>query len=200
MVATLVLQRDENGDLHDPGGLMCNAAGRRIDGQGTAILEPSAATKDKVSLQRSLADLTRPSQFYTNRKDGIYDREGPENSAEDECILKSEVGCSLQRANGKLETLDAHVMMLDAQVSQTAEAVKKQKALVKGKAVESERHQVARTGVDRHQQLSTDRHQQLSTDRHHQPRIERHHCWYQTKLFEFRATQILPLDTRILPP
>ena len=44
--------------------------------------------------------------------------------------------------NGKLETLDAHVMMLDAQVSQTAEAVKKQEALVKGKAVESERHQV----------------------------------------------------------
>ena len=44
--------------------------------------------------------------------------------------------------NGKLETLDAHVMMLDAQVSQTAEAVKKQEALVKGKTVESERHQV----------------------------------------------------------
>ena len=44
--------------------------------------------------------------------------------------------------NGKFETLDAHVMMLDAQVSQTAEAVKKQEALVKGKAVESERHQV----------------------------------------------------------
>ena len=44
--------------------------------------------------------------------------------------------------NGKFETLDAHVMMLDAQVSQTAEAVKKQEALVKGKAVENERHQV----------------------------------------------------------
>ncbi|WZZ87431.1 hypothetical protein YC2023_116010 [Brassica napus] len=44
--------------------------------------------------------------------------------------------------NGKFETLDAHVMMLDAQVSQTAEAVKKQEALIKGKAVENERHQV----------------------------------------------------------
>ncbi|KAF3539497.1 hypothetical protein F2Q69_00022813 [Brassica cretica] len=44
--------------------------------------------------------------------------------------------------NGKFETLDAHVMMLDAHVSQTAEAVKKQEALVKGKAVESEKHQV----------------------------------------------------------
>ncbi|KAF3609354.1 hypothetical protein DY000_02046812 [Brassica cretica] len=43
--------------------------------------------------------------------------------------------------NGKLETLNAHVMILDAQVSQTAEAVKKQEALVKGKSVDSERHQ-----------------------------------------------------------
>ncbi|KAF2575752.1 hypothetical protein F2Q70_00004199 [Brassica cretica] len=54
MVATLVLQRDENGDLHDPRGHLCNAAGQRIDGQGTAILEPYAATEDaKVPLQRS---------------------------------------------------------------------------------------------------------------------------------------------------
>ncbi|KAF2615184.1 hypothetical protein F2Q70_00012935 [Brassica cretica] len=45
--------------------------------------------------------------------------------------------------NGKLETLNAHVMMLDAQVSQTAEAVKKQEALFKGKAMESERHQTS---------------------------------------------------------
>ncbi|KAF3532123.1 hypothetical protein DY000_02040927 [Brassica cretica] len=67
MVATLVLQRDENGYLHDPGGHLCNATGQKIDGQGTAILEPSAAAEDKVPLQRSLADLTRPSQFYTNR-------------------------------------------------------------------------------------------------------------------------------------
>ena len=67
MIATLVLQRGENGDLHDPGGHLCNAAGQNIDGQGTAILEPSAAAEDKVPLQRSLADLTRPSQFYTNR-------------------------------------------------------------------------------------------------------------------------------------
>ncbi|KAG5388303.1 hypothetical protein IGI04_007418 [Brassica rapa subsp. trilocularis] len=65
IVATLVLQRDENGDLHDPGGHQCNAAGQKIDGQGTAILEPFAATEDaKVPLQRSLVDLIR---FYTNR-------------------------------------------------------------------------------------------------------------------------------------
>ncbi|KAF3531138.1 hypothetical protein DY000_02039534 [Brassica cretica] len=41
---------------------------QKIDGQGTAILEPSAATEDaKVPLQRMLADLIIPSQFYTNR-------------------------------------------------------------------------------------------------------------------------------------
>ena len=68
MVTTLVLQKDENGDLHDPGGHLCNAGGQRIDGQWTAIPEPSAATEDaKVPLQRTLADLIRSSQFYTNR-------------------------------------------------------------------------------------------------------------------------------------
>ncbi|KAF3599046.1 hypothetical protein F2Q69_00035351 [Brassica cretica] len=35
MVATLVLQRDENGDPHDPGGHLCNAEAQKIDGQGT---------------------------------------------------------------------------------------------------------------------------------------------------------------------
>ena len=44
--------------------------------------------------------------------------------------------------NRKFETLDGHVRMLDAHVSQTAKAVKKQEALVKEKTVESERHQV----------------------------------------------------------
>ncbi|KAF2595185.1 hypothetical protein F2Q70_00043596 [Brassica cretica] len=86
MVAALVLKRDENGDLHDPGGHMCNAA----------------------------AEVA----YLNLRLDVLY-----------------------QELNGKLETLDAHFMTLDAQVSQSAEAVKKQEALVKGKAVESERHQ-----------------------------------------------------------
>ncbi|KAF2602595.1 hypothetical protein F2Q70_00025848 [Brassica cretica] len=39
-------------------------------------------------------------------------------------------------------------MMLDAQVSHTAEAVKKQEALVKGKAVESEKHEVNASSDD----------------------------------------------------
>ncbi|KAF3530636.1 hypothetical protein DY000_02041213 [Brassica cretica] len=134
--------------------------------------------------------------------------------------------------NGKFETLDAHVMMLDAQVSQTAEAVKKQEDLVKGKVVESERHQVNAsfgevlkqekleedafliessisigssywcrpTPKTEHRPTPTAEHQQLSTNRHHQPSIDRHHFWDQTKLLEFRATQILLLDIHILPP
>ncbi|KAF3594341.1 hypothetical protein DY000_02022053 [Brassica cretica] len=64
MVATLALQSDENGDMHDPGGHLCNAAGQRIDGQGIAILQPSSATEDKVPLQRLLADFTRPRKLH----------------------------------------------------------------------------------------------------------------------------------------
>ena len=39
MVATLILVRDERGDLHDQEGHMRNAAGHKIDAQGAAILE-----------------------------------------------------------------------------------------------------------------------------------------------------------------
>ncbi|KAF2535739.1 hypothetical protein F2Q68_00020713 [Brassica cretica] len=47
-----------------------------------------------------------------------------------------------KKLNGKFETLDAHVMMLDTQVSKNAEALRKQEALVKEKVEESERHHV----------------------------------------------------------
>nr|VDC97113.1 unnamed protein product [Brassica oleracea] len=68
MVATLVPQRDENGDLDDPEGHLCSEAGQKIDGQGTAILEPSAATEDaKVPLQRTLADLIRPTAMDSDK-------------------------------------------------------------------------------------------------------------------------------------
>lgn len=44
-----MLQRDENEDLHDLEGLLCHAAGQKIDGQG-------AATKDaKVLRQKTMA-------------------------------------------------------------------------------------------------------------------------------------------------
>ena len=41
MVATLILVRDNNGDLHDHEGHLRNAAGQRIDSQGAVIVEPN---------------------------------------------------------------------------------------------------------------------------------------------------------------
>ncbi|KAF2558228.1 hypothetical protein F2Q68_00017137 [Brassica cretica] len=71
----------------------------------------------------------------------------------------------------RIEGLDTNLITLDTQVSQTAEAMKIQEALVKGKAVEREsvktdeidryHHDV----IDRQQQRSTERHQQASSDR-----------------------------------
>uniref|UniRef100_A0A0D3DJZ7 Aspartic peptidase DDI1-type domain-containing protein n=1 Tax=Brassica oleracea var. oleracea TaxID=109376 RepID=A0A0D3DJZ7_BRAOL len=161
MVATLVLQRDENGDMHDPRGNMCNAAGQKIDGQGTAILEPSAATEDKDPLQRSLAYLTRPTAMDSDKiveaEIGyVHEVSLVEHAVEKDedqgyiekmesmiqkvlkiqqktsAYLNLRLDVLYKELNGKLETLDAH----------TAEVLKKQEARVKGKAVESERHQV----------------------------------------------------------
>ena len=42
MVATLILVRDDNGDLHYQDGHLRNAAGQRIDAQGAAIPESDA--------------------------------------------------------------------------------------------------------------------------------------------------------------
>ncbi|KAF3544349.1 hypothetical protein DY000_02007712 [Brassica cretica] len=42
MVATLIVVRDDNGDLHDQDGHLRNAAGQRIDAQGAAISESDA--------------------------------------------------------------------------------------------------------------------------------------------------------------
>ncbi|KAG2328666.1 hypothetical protein Bca52824_011394 [Brassica carinata] len=62
MVAPLILMQDENRDLHDPEGHLCNAAGQKIDGQGAAILDPSAATEvANVLRQRTMAELIKPS-------------------------------------------------------------------------------------------------------------------------------------------
>ena len=52
---------------------MCNAAGQRIDAQGTVILEPDidatgiAQHVDEAARPRTLADYNRPDQFYANR-------------------------------------------------------------------------------------------------------------------------------------
>ena len=41
MVATLILVRDDNGDLHDQEGHLRNAPGQRIDAQRAVIPEPN---------------------------------------------------------------------------------------------------------------------------------------------------------------
>ena len=42
MVATLILVRDDKGDLHDQEGHLRNVAGQRIEAQGAEIHEPDA--------------------------------------------------------------------------------------------------------------------------------------------------------------
>ena len=71
MVATLILVRDERGDLYDQKGHLRNATGQRIDAQGAAIpdSEATGATPpvDEAARPRRLADYNHPCQFYTNR-------------------------------------------------------------------------------------------------------------------------------------
>ena len=65
MVTTLILVRDENGDLHDQDGHLRNASGQRIDAQGAAIPEPdtdatgAAQPVDEAARPITLADYNR---------------------------------------------------------------------------------------------------------------------------------------------
>ncbi|KAF3559792.1 hypothetical protein F2Q69_00013366 [Brassica cretica] len=134
MIATLVLQRDENGDLHDPDGHLYNAAGQKLDAQGTAIPEhdtdaTGSAIPDKDQchlddMEFKLEDLLKDQLEMT----------------EDMMNLHLDFLC--KELNGRLETLDTRVKMLYTQASQTAEAVRKQEAMIKENAVEVERHRV----------------------------------------------------------
>ena len=73
MVVTLILVRDEKGDLHDYEGHLLNAACQRIYAQGAEIPESYTDTTsitlpvDEAARPRTLADYNRPYQFYTNR-------------------------------------------------------------------------------------------------------------------------------------
>ena len=72
MVATLILVRDDRGNLHDQEGHLRKAAGQRIYAQGAAIPESdtdaTGATLpvDKAARTRTLADYNRSNQLYTN--------------------------------------------------------------------------------------------------------------------------------------
>ncbi|KAF2537316.1 hypothetical protein F2Q68_00021160 [Brassica cretica] len=140
MVATLVLQRDENGDLHDPGVSLVEHAVEKDEDHG--YIEKMESMMEKV-----LKIQQKTSAYLNLRLDVLY-----------------------KELKGKLKTLDAHVMMLDAQVSQTAEAVKKQEALVKGKAVET---RVKRDNIDRQQHNAIDQQQHGNIDRQQQKSSDR---------------------------
>ena len=72
MVATLILVRDENGDLHDPEGHMLNAAGQRLDDQRAVIPDhdddatAAAQVVDEAARPITLADYNHPDQYYAN--------------------------------------------------------------------------------------------------------------------------------------
>ncbi|KAF2613064.1 hypothetical protein F2Q70_00011973 [Brassica cretica] len=83
MVATLILVRDDNGDLHDQEGHLRNAAGQRIDAQGAAIPEyMSSSTRsnketqllfspDPASLERSIRKEARSSSINNNTRSSL---------------------------------------------------------------------------------------------------------------------------------
>lgn len=78
MVAPLILTRDEQGDLRDPGGHLCNATCQKIDDKGAEIPDPEAyalqaaleAENDAANADAArpitLADYNHPDPFYAN--------------------------------------------------------------------------------------------------------------------------------------
>ncbi|KAF3610857.1 hypothetical protein DY000_02049239 [Brassica cretica] len=89
MVATLLLVRDEKGDMHDQEGHMRNAAGQRIDAQGAAIPEymPSSTrsnketqllfSSDPASLECSIRTGIRSSSIDNNTCSSLNFRQPP---------------------------------------------------------------------------------------------------------------------------
>ncbi|KAF3589113.1 hypothetical protein F2Q69_00030709 [Brassica cretica] len=81
MVATLILVRDEKGDLHDQEGYLRNAAGQRINAQGVAILDdrarcaatehaaqrPSTLRSDRARCAATEHAAQRPSTLRSDR-------------------------------------------------------------------------------------------------------------------------------------
>ena len=72
MVATVILERDENRDLHDQEGHLRNAAGQRWDDQRALIsdqdsdIAAAAQAVDEAARPRTLVDYTGPDQYYAN--------------------------------------------------------------------------------------------------------------------------------------
>ena len=69
MVVTLILERDENGDLQDKEDLLSNAASQRLDDQRAVIpdqdedIAAAAHVVDDDFQHKTLADYNRPDQY-----------------------------------------------------------------------------------------------------------------------------------------
>ena len=71
MVNIIILTQDENGNLYDLAGHLCNATGQKIDAQGTVIPDADATGAaqpvDEDARSKPLADYNRPDEYYSNR-------------------------------------------------------------------------------------------------------------------------------------
>ncbi|KAF2589585.1 hypothetical protein F2Q70_00038358 [Brassica cretica] len=69
MVATLILEMDENGDMHDQEGHLCNASCQKLDDQKAVIpdqnndIAVSTHAEDDAARPRMLADYNRPYKY-----------------------------------------------------------------------------------------------------------------------------------------
>ncbi|KAF3493319.1 hypothetical protein DY000_02052296 [Brassica cretica] len=112
MIVTLVLQRDENRDMHDPGGHLCNAAVSLVE----QAIYPDEDQCNIDEMEFMLEKLLKDQQEMT-----------------EDFNLHLVFLC--KELNGRLETLDTRVRMLYTQASQIEEAMKKQKALFQRKSI-----------------------------------------------------------------
>ena len=73
MVAKIIQESDENGDLHDQEGHMRNAAGQRLDYQRAVIIDQDddiaavAQAVDDAARPKTLADYNCPGQYNANK-------------------------------------------------------------------------------------------------------------------------------------
>ncbi|KAG5410896.1 hypothetical protein IGI04_007215 [Brassica rapa subsp. trilocularis] len=168
MVVNIILLRDENGDLHDHEGHLCNAESQKVDAKGAVIPEPSTATEDAKVLQpRTMAELIRPSQIYTNRSavqppiDSIH-----EVSLVEQAICQDEDQRNIEEMKFMLEKLLKEQQEMTEDLNLHLDSLYKE---VNGRLETLDTHSKflclweARTGVDRHQHLNIARHHRLSS-------------------------------------
>ncbi|KAG5378168.1 hypothetical protein IGI04_026010 [Brassica rapa subsp. trilocularis] len=82
MVANIILLRDENGDLHDNEGHLCNAAGQKVDAQGA-----DEDQRDIKEMKLMLEKLLKEQQEMTEDLNLHLDSLGKEEKREEDAFL-----------------------------------------------------------------------------------------------------------------